>query len=185
MKIAFSLVAAVVLYCLVLPAIAAHNAQGILEVRIKDHREAIADFTSLIVTVEKISLSPKPGLLFWQAAWKDLPVAARAIDLTQFVGEKTVVAFRQNVDSGSFDAFHLKIKSIAARLKKDHLAAQVKNTVGPVKLSFQVPAGGETLLVLDLVVSDFSDHPPRGYELGLRGYELYTDGKLVERIPPG
>ena len=61
----------------------------------------------------------------------------------------------------------------------------VKDTVGAVQLSFQVPAKGETLLILDLVVTDFSDHPPRGYELGIKGYELYTNGKLVGKIPPG
>jgi hypothetical protein len=84
-----------------------------------------------------------------------------------------------------FDGFHLKIKNIDARLKKKQRGAIVKNAIGPLKLSFQVPAQGETLLVLDLVVTDFSDHPPRGYELGIKGYELYTNGKLVEKIPPG
>jgi hypothetical protein len=54
-----------------------------------------------------------------------------------------------------------------------------------VKLAFNVTPQGKTLLIIDLVVTDFSDHPPRGYELGLRGYELYTNGKLIERVPPG
>jgi hypothetical protein len=30
-----------------------------------------------------------------------------------------------------------------------------------------------------------SDHPARGYELSLKGYELMTNGKLMQRIPPG
>jgi uncharacterized protein DUF4382 len=184
MKISAICTAALVLMFLVLPSTPAHSDQGILEVRIKDHREAITDFARFMVTVEKISLSPKPGVLFWQTRWKDLPVVSRAIDLTQYLGQKTAVVFRHSIDSGAFDAFQLKIKSIEA-VRKDHSAASVKNTVGPIKLSFEVPAGRETLLVVDLVVTDFSDHPPRGYELGLRGYELYTDGKLVDRIPPG
>ncbi|MEX0805844.1 MAG: hypothetical protein WD688_21380, partial [Candidatus Binatia bacterium] len=78
-----------------------------------------------------------------------------------------------------------KIKAIEGRLKKNQRAAQVKNNLGPVKLSFQVPVQGETLLVLDLTVLDLSDHPPHGYELGIKGYELYTNGKLVDKIPPG
>jgi hypothetical protein len=32
---------------------------------------------------------------------------------------------------------------------------------------------------------DMSDHPPRGYELGLKGYELITNGKRIEKVPPG
>jgi hypothetical protein len=54
-----------------------------------------------------------------------------------------------------------------------------------VKLSFTVPAKGETILIIDLTVIDMSDHPPRGYELGLKGYELFTNGKLIQKIPPG
>lgn len=61
----------------------------------------------------------------------------------------------------------------------------IRNTIDPVKISFQVPAKGETLLVLDPVVTDFSDHAPCAYELAIKGYELYTNGKLVEKIPPG
>jgi hypothetical protein len=39
--------------------------------------------------------------------------------------------------------------------------------------------------VLDLVVLDMSDHPAPGYQLNLAGYELYTNGKLIDKIPPG
>jgi hypothetical protein len=39
--------------------------------------------------------------------------------------------------------------------------------------------------VLDLVALDMSDHPPAGYKLNLAGYELYTNGKLIYKIPPG
>jgi hypothetical protein len=30
-----------------------------------------------------------------------------------------------------------------------------------------------------------SDHPPRGYELEIQGYELFTNGKLIQKVPPG
>jgi hypothetical protein len=104
--------------------------------------------------------------------------------LTQFTGKKAARIFRGEVGAGAFDAFNIKIKTITAVLKKTRGSASIKNTVGPVKLAFEVPAQGETLLVIDLVVTDFSDHPPQGYELGIRGYELYTNGKLVGKIPP-
>ena len=173
-------------FCLLsLPARAADNDQGVLEIQLKDHREAIDDFAKLDITVDKILVSPKPGLMFWQTGWKTLTPSTTTIDLTQYVGKKSARIFRGTINTGSFDAFHIKIKSSEAVLKKTLRPAQVKNTVGPIKIVFQVPAKGETLLVLDLVVTDFSDHPPRGYELGIRGYELYTNGKLVEKIPPG
>ena len=70
-------------------------------------------------------------------------------------------------------------------LKKTQRKVPIKNTIGPFKLAYEVRPNSETLLILDLVVSDMSDHPPRGYELGLQGYELFVDGKLAEKIPPG
>jgi len=171
-------------HCLLTPASAAEREQGVLEIQIKDHRDAIGDFAKLNVTVEKLLISPKPGLKFWRTGWHELMAAPNTIDLTQYIGAKRGRIYRGPIDAGSFDAFHLKLKTIEGLLKKNKRGAVVKNTVGPVKLSFDVSPKGETLLVIDLVVTDFSDHPPRGYELGLRGYELYTNGKLTVRIPP-
>jgi hypothetical protein len=164
---------------------AAEREQGILEIQIKDHRDAIGDFDKLIVTVDKISVSPRPGLKFWQTGWKDLAVTSEPVDLTKYVGKKTAQVFRAPIDAGAFDAFHLKIKNTAGTLKKTQRKAPVKNTIGPFKLVYEVRPNTETLLILDLVVSDMSDHPPRGYELSLKGYELFMNGKLIEKIPPG
>ena len=72
-----------------------------------------------------------------------------------------------------------------AVLKKNRRKVPVKNTIGPFKLAYDVRPNTVTLLILDLVVTDMSDHPPGGYELSLRGYELFLNGKLVEKIPPG
>jgi hypothetical protein len=163
----------------------AAKTQGIFEVRIKDHREAIGDFAQLKLTVGELLISPKPGLKFWQSGWKSLPAAPEVIDLTQYVGKNSARIFRGNINSGSFDAIHLKLKEVSGLLKKGQRSTKIKNTVGPIKLSFEIRPQGETMIVLDLVVLDMSDHPPQGYELGLKGYELYTNGKLVDKVPPG
>ena len=158
--------------CPVTRASAAQREQGILEIQIKDHREAISDFAKLDITIEKLLISPKPGLKFWRTGWHELKAIPDAVDLTQYVDKKTVKIFRGPIDAGSFEAFHLKIKTIEGLLKKNQRGTTVKNAVAPVKLSFEVAPKSETILLIDLVVTDFSDHPPRGYELGLRGYEL-------------
>jgi hypothetical protein len=103
--------------------------------------------------------------------------------LTQYVGKKTVTIVRTAVEQGAFKAFHLKLRSIDGVLKKARRGASAKNAVGPVKVPFEVFARGETVLV-DLAVIDMSDHPPRGYELEVKGYELYTNGKLTIKVPP-
>jgi hypothetical protein len=159
--------------------------QGTFEVRIKDHREAIDDFSRLILTVDKVAISPKPGLKFWQTSWKEFSASQVSVDLTKYIGKNSAKIFRADIDVGAFDAFQLKIKSLEGFLKKTQLNVPVKNTLGPVKLSFDIAPRGETVLVLDLTVIDLSDHPPRGYELSLKGYELYRNGKLADKIPPG
>jgi hypothetical protein len=180
------LFAALLLLACCAPGISrAAEGQGVLEIQIKDHRDAIGDFTQLNVVIDKILISPKAGLKIWQTGWKELTATPDTVDLTKYVGKPTARVFRSSIDAGSFDAFHLKLKSIDGVLKKNRKAAPVKNTVGPVKLSFDVAAKGETILVIDLTVVDLSDHPPRGYELGIKGYELYTNGKLVGKVPPG
>jgi hypothetical protein len=172
------------LFVLVAAAGVARAEQGTLEVRIKDHREAIDDFSRLLITIDKIAISPRPGWKFWQITWQELNPSRTSIDLTKYVGKDSAVVLRAAVDAGGFDALHLKIKSIDGLLKKNGRHAPVKNTIGPIKLSFDVAYRKETVLVLDLTVIDLSDHPPHGYELNLKGYELYTDGKLVDKIPP-
>ena len=156
-----------------------------LEIQVKDHRDAIDDFSGLKITIEKLLISPKPGLKFWRAGWYELKPNPNILDLTQYVGKKTARIFRGPIDAGSFDAFHLKVKSVEGLRKQNNRNASVKNRVGPVRLSFDVTPNGETVLIIDLVVSDFADHPPRGYELGIKGYELFTNGKLIGKIPPG
>ncbi len=184
-RVVYAVAALVFVFCIIAAsAIAAGRDQGVLEIQVKDHREAIGDFAKFGITIDKISISPKPGLMFWQTGWEDLIPSTPTVDLTQYVG-KTARVFHAAIKAGAFDAFHVKIKSIAAVLKKKPRNAPVKNTLGPVKLSFEVPIEGETVLILDLVVTDFSDHPPRGYELGIKGYELYTNGKLIDKVPPG
>jgi len=169
----------------VAPGVAGQPEQGTFEVRIKDHRKAIDDFSQLLLEIDKVAISPKPGLRFWQTSWKELSPSPASVDLTKYVGKESAKIFRADIDAGAFDAFHLKIKSVDGLLKKNQRSAPVKNAIGPVKLSFDIAARGETVLVLDLTVIDFSDHPPRGYELNLKGYELYSNGKLVDKIPPG
>ena len=172
-------------FALALPGVSAADEKAILEVRVKDHREAIGDFSKLILTFDAILVSPKPGLKFWQSEWKSLLPTIPSMDLTKYVGKQTVEVFRGPIAAGSYDGIHLKIKKLEGTLAKNLRTPVITNKVPPIKVDFAATAGGNTLIILDLVVLDVSDHPPAGYELNLQGYELYRDGKLLEKIPPG
>lgn len=162
---------------------AAAERQGLLQVRIKDHREAIGDFSKVSLTIGEILISVKPGFKFWQSQWRSLAPSIPSIDLTQYVGGKSTAIFKGTLEVGLFDAIHLKVQDITGILKSGR-NAPIKNLIGSLKLPFRVQAGSETTIVIDLVVLDLRDHPPRGYELGINGYELYIDGKLIDKVPP-
>jgi hypothetical protein len=179
-----SILLALVIFYQFRTSITAKENQGVLEIQLKDHREAIGDFAVLHVTTDAVLLSRKAVFSFWHSQWHALRPVTESTDLTQYVGGKTALLFHGPIDVANFDGFHLRIKRIEGILRKTQRAVPVKNTVGPVTLSFEVRPRQQTLLIIDLVVTDFSDHPPHGYELGVKGYELYIDSKRVAKIPP-
>ena len=152
--------------------------KGTLEIRVKDHRAAIDDFTRLEVPVESIRLKPRGG-------WIDLKPDAPSFDLTAYKDGKATTLFKGAIESGSFEGFHLKLGKIGGALTKKTGPVEVKNGVGPIQLSFSVEQNKLTLLIIDLEVVDLSDHAGRGYELHINGYEHFRDGKLIDRVPPG
>jgi len=158
---------------------------GILEVRVKDHREAIGDFSKFEILIDTVRISPKIGLKFWQMGWKELKLTLSKVDLTKYTGKQSAIIFRGKIAPGTFEAVHLKLRAIEGVLKRNKSEAPVKNSLRPIKLAFSVGTKNDILIILDLTVVDMSDHPPSGYELHLKGYEVYSDGKLVEKILPG
>ncbi|MBI2999835.1 MAG: DUF4382 domain-containing protein [Deltaproteobacteria bacterium] len=164
---------------------AAPLSAGTLEVRVKDHRDAIDDFSKLEIVVDRVRISSKAGAKFWQIGWKDLSPTLDKVDLTKYTGKRSAAVFRGEVAQGSFEGIHLKLREVEGVLKKTKSKVALKNAITPIQLAFSIDSKGETLVVLDLTVLDMSDHSGGGYELHLRGYELYRDGKLLDKVPPG
>lgn len=178
-------VLAMALACIVESGCGQQSGKGVLEVRVKDHREAIGDFSRARITIESIRLSPKVGFKFWQLGWINLSPSLDQVDLTEFVNNAAATIFKGELDAGSFEAFDLKLRDVQGIFQKDGNESPIKNVVTPIALPFSVRPGEVTLIVLDLTVMDMSDHPPQTYELQLGGYEVYNNGKLTDKIPPG
>jgi hypothetical protein len=159
------------------------NGRGFLEVKIKDHRDAIGDFTSVKIAIQSIRLSPKVGVKFWQLGWSDLNPDVERIDLTQHVGQSAATIYKGDIATASFEALDLKLRGIDSVLK-DSAPVSISNKLTPVALSFTVNPGDVVTIVLDLTVMDMSDHRPQAYELQWAGYEVYSNGKLIDKIPP-
>lgn len=151
--------------------------------KIKDHRDAIGDFTSVQIAIQSIRLSPKVGLKFWQMDWSDLNPYVERVDLTQHVGQSAATIYKGGIAAGSFEAFDLKLRGIDSVLK-DSAPVSISNKLTPVALPFTVNPGEVITIILDLSVMDMSDHPPQAYELQWVGYEVYSNGKLINKIPP-
>ncbi len=184
-EVRHSYVVIVALFSIVMSGCGQPSGQGVIEVKIKDHREAIGDFASVSVNVQSLRLSPKVGLEFWQLGWLTLNPTVDRIDLTQYVGGPTATIFRGSMEARSFEALDLKVSSVNGVLKKDAVRVPISNKLTPIALPWVLNSGEVITIVLDLSVMDMSDHPPEAYELQLVGYEVYRNGKLIDKIPPG
>lgn len=160
-------------------------ATGTLEIHLTDHREAIGDFARLDVEIDAVRIHPKRLLPLGQSEWLDLEPVVASVDLTQYTDKRTLAIWTGEIPNGRFEALHLKLNGASGELKETTEAAPVTDEAGPIRLPFDVRARETTRVVVDLVVLDMSDHPNRGYEVHVRGYELYYNDALADKVPPG
>jgi len=160
------------------------SSDGTLEIRVKDHREAIGDFAVLEVIVETIRIGPESGIAPPTMEWTELNPSPNTVDLTRFTGKDSARIFKGSLPRGNFAAIQVRLHPVTGTLKNNQKKVPVADLTSPIRLPFSIQSKVQTLIVLDLVVVDMSDHPPRAYELHVGGYELYTDGRLIARVPP-
>ncbi len=161
------------------------QAEGTLEVRVKDHRDAIDDFSSVELSFGKLRLSPDARLRSADPGWLELTPRLGRMDLTRYKdGTAAATVYRGSLRPRRFAAVDLQVTGIRGVLRKNEEPAPVKNAVGPIRLDFELKAGLTTVVILDLELLDLSDHPGRGYELLIKGYELYENDRLLQKIPP-
>lgn len=158
---------------------------GMLEVRVKDHREAIDDFSALRLTIGALRLSPEPILKSDDPGWIDLVPEVREFDLVRYKDGDSLLIYEGKQAPRRFAAVDLRVDETEGVLAKTNAPATIENDIRPIRIEFATEPDIEVSVVLDLEVLDVSDHPGRGYVLYVRGYELYADGELVEKVPPG
>jgi hypothetical protein len=89
------------------------------------------------------------------------------------------------VAPGAYEGLQVRLAGGTGLLKEPESTIPIPSLVAPLQLAFTVAPQGVTRIVLDLTVVDMRDHPPRGYELQVKGYAWYTNGTLVTKVPPG
>jgi hypothetical protein len=138
---------------------------GRVEIRVRDHREAIADFKELWLTFSLAGIHPahQPRT----EGWLELKPVLRELNLTEYVDGREAVIVQAMVEATSYNAVRLVIERASGTLTTGQSVAVV---VGfeTVAVNFPVQSGRTTVLDLDLMVLDLSDHSEQGYELQLR-----------------
>lgn len=147
--------------------------KGSLEVRVYDHREAIGDFDELWLTISAVAIHPadQPRT----AGWLELEPNLNELDLTGYIEGQQAVILQTTVETGLYNAVRLTVDRAAGPLKEGD-QAEVDVKVDPVALDFWIRPNRPTILGLDLVVLDLSDHPDQGYELQIRTGSLIPGG---------
>jgi hypothetical protein len=142
-----------------------NTAPGTLEVRVRDHREAIRDFRELRLSLAAVAIHPagRPRT----EGWIEWPPAVRELDLTQYTTGAEAVIIQTPAEAGPYNAVRLTVTQASGTLA-DGQPAEVKISFETAALNFQIRPSQTTVLGLDLVVFDLSDHPSQGYELHLR-----------------
>ena len=139
--------------------------RGQLEVRVKDHREAIADFRRLEFDISQIGIQ---GALRPQAsAWLLFAPSRRNVDLTQLVGGKYAVLLTEDAPAARYRWIRFDLEGVQGVLKNGR-RPHMKVFDDPVAYPFRIVSGKRTVLTIDLIVVDVSEHPGKDYELHIR-----------------
>ena len=129
---------------------------GEVVVLITDHREAIDDFTALVVTVDGARLHRRGAPT--EGGWLSITVDPRGIDLTRYQDGAAVELVRAQVPVGRYDAAEI-LASDARGVVQAGDEVEVPLELAPVRVDLHVLADRVTQVTFDLVVHDLRDHP--------------------------
>ena len=152
-------VAALVMRATVAAATGATEAQeGEVVVLITDHREAIDDFASLVVTAQGARLHLRGQVP--EEGWTVIEAPRQEVDLTRYRDGATFELVRAPVAAGRYDAADLVLAGAARGVVlagEDQVAVPLE--ISPARVAVEVRPDQVTHLTFDLVVHDLRDHP--------------------------
>ena len=129
---------------------------GEVVVLITDHREAIDDFTALVVTVEGVRLHRRGART--DEGWLTIAADPQEIDLTRYRDGATVELVRERVPAGRYDAAEVLASAARGVVRGGH-RVEVPLELTPARTAVLVRADRIAQVTFDLVVHDLRDHP--------------------------
>lgn len=133
------------------------TATGEVVVLVTDHREAIDDFSSLVVALDGARLHLRGRLP--DEGWVVLDAARSEVDLTRFQDGATFELLRAPAPAARYDAADLLVQGTARGVVLAGDAVEVPLEISPARVDVEVRADRVTQLTFDLVVHDLRDHP--------------------------
>jgi len=146
------LIAAVFGYNALQPGISSYipvaNSEGNFVFLISDAVNAIADFKSLEITIDKIGLLTGSG-------WIEFVPEVRTIDLTLLPGEKTQAIWRGDMPEGQYSKVFIYVSDVKGVLKASGQTVDVKRPGNKIQInsSFNIGAGSAISFTFDLTVT--------------------------------
>ena len=131
--------------------------EGEVVVLITDHREAIDDFSSLVVTAAGARLHRRGHVP--EAGWTVIEAPPREVDLTRYRDGATFELVRAPVAAGRYDAADLILAGPARGVVLAGDPVAVPLELSPARVAVAVRPDRVTYLTFDLVVHDLRDHP--------------------------
>ena len=170
----------ILLWCAVAAAASggseADTASGEVVVLITDHREAIDDFSSLVVTLDGARLHRRGRLP--DEGWVVLDTVRSEVDLTRYQDGATFELLRGDAPAARYDAADLLLAGSARGVVVAGDAVEVPLEISPARVDVEVRADRVTQLTFDLVVYDLRDHPGKTWGVLLDEVRIATvDGE--------
>jgi len=147
-----------------LTACSAGARTGTVEILLSDHREAIGDFARLTVEIDRLELHPATSAP--DSGWVVLSPSIEQADLTQLVGEASLLIARQAVAAQTYDAIRL-ILSGANGILDDGAEIKFGEFSEAGRVEFELADGETATLLIDVVVQSRLDHSGEGYAIVL------------------
>ena len=136
---------------------AGEEESGEVVVLITDHREAIDDFSSLVVTLNGARLHRRGRLP--EEGWVVLETTRGEVDLTRYRDGATFELLRGEAPAARYDAADLLVHASARGVVLAGDTVEVPLEISPARIDVEVRADRVTQLTFDLVVHDLRDHP--------------------------
>ena len=138
--------------------------QGTIEILISDHRDAIDDFSSFEVELRSIELHRAGEPI--ETGWLELQPLRPLVDLTEVIGEDSVLAIRQTIPAGSYDAIRINASDVRGILLDGEEVA-LGSFSEAARQEVTLADGQTATLLVELKVQSRNDHPGQGYMLVL------------------